>query len=306
MIWILLAVLALGGVAALPLFLENGRQPVRRLRRGGVPGQLAKLSQGTTHYRWLGPARGPVIVAIHGLTTPSPVWEEVAAELARIGFRTLVYDLYGRGYSDDVPGRQDADFFLRQLEDLLAHDGLDENLSLMGYSMGASIATAFAARNPHRMLRLMLIAPAGIEYREDGFTRFCRRVPLLGDWLHGTFGALVLARRIAGFGAPEQVRLLQRGELARQGFVRSVLASSRGILAEHQREDHAVVKRNMIETLAVWGQRDKAIPISALGTLAQWNRSAHHEMIEEADHALIATHATEVGGHLRRMLTEER
>ena len=306
MVWILLALVVLGAVAALPLMLESRRQPVRELREDGMPGQLAKLSQGRTHYRWLGPARGPAIVAIHGLTTPSPVWEEVAAELARIGFRTLVYDLYGRGHSDDAPGRQDADFFLRQLDDLLAHEGLDENLSLMGYSMGGSIATAFAARNPHRMLRLMLIAPAGVEYAESGFARFCRRVPLFGDWLHGTFGGFLLARRIAKAEAPDWLAELQSQELQRRGFVPAVLASSRGILAEDRREAHAVVKRSMIETLTVWGQQDTVIPISALGTLAQWNRSAYHEMIEEAGHALIATHAREVGGHLRRMLTEER
>lgn len=305
MLWILIALAALGALAALPLYLESRRIPVHALRRAGMPGKLAKLSQGQTHYRWLGPARGPVIVAIHGLTTPSPVWEAVAERLGEMGFRTLVYDLYGRGFSDDVAGPQDAEFFLGQLEDLLAHEGLDEDLSLMGYSMGGSIATAFAAKHPHRMLRLMLIAPAGIEMVESGFARACRRVPVLGDWLHGTFGGMVLSR--SGGSAPisPDLRRIQLGELCRQGFLRAVLASQRGLLADRQRTAHEAVKRSMIDTLAVWGQGDAIIPISALGTLSQWNRWVRQEVVTGADHALVATHAEEVAGHLRTMLMED-
>ena len=151
MIWVALAVLIAAPFA---------REAMRRVPdRATAPGQFARLSQGVTHYQWGGPVRGPVVVAIHGLTTPSPLWDDIGARLGRLGYRLLVYDLFGRGFSDAVPGPQDRAFFLRQLTDLLADQGLRDDLTVMGYSMGGSIATAFAADQPERMKRLILLAP---------------------------------------------------------------------------------------------------------------------------------------------------
>ena len=36
------------------------------------------------------------------------------------------------------------------------------------------------------------------------------------------------------------------------------------------------------------------IPASAIGTLAEWNRAAEHEVIPEAGHGLPYTHANQV------------
>jgi pimeloyl-ACP methyl ester carboxylesterase len=64
------------------------------------------------------------------------------------GHRVLTYDLYGRGYSDRPGGEQDARFFIRQLEDLLEHQGVTQPVTLLGYSMGGAIGAAFAAKHP--------------------------------------------------------------------------------------------------------------------------------------------------------------
>ena len=122
--------------AAFPLGIEARRKPMSAAARQDASGDFVTLSQGVTHYEWLGPARGPVAVCVHGLTTPSFVWRGLARGLARMGFRVLIYDLYGRGYSDRVQGRQDRVFFLRQLNDLLADQQVNGDITLVGYSMG--------------------------------------------------------------------------------------------------------------------------------------------------------------------------
>jgi len=162
-------------------------------------GDRAPLDTGKTPQadQWIGPVRGPVAVLIHGLSTPSAVWQDVAQGLANAGYRVLAYDLYGRGFSDAPSGKQDAEFFVTQLDEILADQGLAEDLTLVGYSMGGAIATAFAATEPHRMKRVILLAPAGIETNESGFSRFCRTTPVLGDWVYGVLAASRLRAQIA-------------------------------------------------------------------------------------------------------------
>lgn len=41
-----------------------------------------------------------------------------------MGYRILTYDLYGRGYSDRPSGKQNREFFLQQLDDLLAYEAV--------------------------------------------------------------------------------------------------------------------------------------------------------------------------------------
>jgi alpha-beta hydrolase superfamily lysophospholipase len=74
--------------------------PVHGAMRHGTTGQLATLSRGVTHYTLEGPQDGPLVVLIHGLTTPAFVWDGIAPVLVARGYRVLRYDLFGRGCSD--------------------------------------------------------------------------------------------------------------------------------------------------------------------------------------------------------------
>ncbi len=280
-----------------PAIMERLRPAIGEKHRAGAEGEFVRLSQGVTHYKWVGPVRGPIAVLVHGLTSPSIAMEGVAEGLGKRGYRVLTYDLYGRGLSDAPMGRQNRSFFLRQLDDLLTHVGLTDEITLVGYSMGGAIVTAFASANPHRTNRVILFASAGVITIESGFSRFCRTVPVLGDWAHG-----VLARgRILGaipLDSPspyvERVLIAQRAELARRGYLPAVLSSRRGMLSEDMEKDHRKLGREDVPVVAVWAEKDDVIPISALGTLAQWNRTARQEVVADADHAVMYTHSQEL------------
>ena len=64
-------------------------------------GNLADLKNGKLYYRWFYPEKenGEILVLVHGFSTPSVVWEGVLPYLLEEGFKVLVYDHYGRGYS---------------------------------------------------------------------------------------------------------------------------------------------------------------------------------------------------------------
>ncbi len=304
MIWALAGLLTI--LAALPWLRERRRRPMSPEAQVEAPGDIVTLSQGRTHCRWIGRARGPVVVCVHGLTTPSPAWEGLAPHLDRAGFRVLVYDLYGRGYSDTVPGQQGPRFFARQLRDVLDHYGLDEDVTLIGYSMGAVIATTLAVDQPARLRQLVLVAPAGMGLPLGRWQRFCVEWPWIGDWLFQMGYPSRHSRAIAQSEASEAMRAVQRAELDRRGFVPAVLSSLRYSLRAPAQRLHKRLAKEALPVLAVWGDADRTIPISGLGQLAQWNRTARQEVIEGADHGLPFTHPEELAEALARLFEAAR
>jgi pimeloyl-ACP methyl ester carboxylesterase len=294
-------------LAVWPFYAERRRPAIGPTERHGADGEFAQLSQGVTHFRWAGPTRGPVAVVVHGVASPMISMEAVAEGLGSLGYRVLMYDLYGRGLSDAPRGPQNRAFFLRQLSDLTARHGLSEDITIVGYSMGGSIATAFAAENTHCIKQVILIATSGVITKESAFTRFCRRTPLLGDWVHGMFVEGRIKRAIPQRGQTkdvEKVLRAQRRELTRRGYLPSLLASRRGILLETQEEEHRQLGRKGIPVAAVWAAEDKIVPVQAIGRLAEWNRSARQEMVPYADHAVPYTHGEQLVSALRAALHE--
>ena len=303
--WLIL-IAALVGLFTVPGTLEFQRRKIGPKQRDGAPGALAELSQGGTWYRWHGPKKGAVIVAIHGLSTPSVVWSALIPGLTALGFRVLTYDLYGRGLSDAPKGPQDRAFFLRQLADLLADQKVKGKVTLMGYSMGGSIAAAYADRHPESVERLILLAPAGVETAPSNLQLFARNTPVIGDWLHHVVGIYGLKRGIDTCKTNPRVRSEitdgQLGELTRRGFADAVLSSFRHILSERLAAEHRQIAKDKVPVVAIWGQEDQIIPIAARDMLVKWNPDARQHVLEDAEHGLAYTHAPEILDILKREL----
>jgi len=306
MIWVLLILAAL---IAIPLVIEFRRPVMDDIVRGAAPGQFAVLSKGVTHFDWYGPADGKVAICIHGLTTPSFVWLGVVRALILMGFRVLTYDLYGRGYSDRPKGPQDAAFFQSQLQELLDHEDVEGDLTLIGYSMGGAIAACYAAAHPDNIRQLVLLAPAGMGVVAGKMGNFIAKTPYIGDWMMLAFYPAKLRK---GFKAERDIPTsvpdigqLQARELEYKRFIPSVLASIRGFLSRSLREEHKLLHARGIPVLAIWGKEDRVIPLAAVGTLAEWSRNAQQEVIEGAGHGLTYTHTDEIAAILQDKLIRD-
>jgi len=70
-----------------PFALEWRRIPMDAQARADAPGDFAPLSNGITHYKFYGPVDGPLVVCVHGLTTPAFVYEGLAKRLVKRGYR---------------------------------------------------------------------------------------------------------------------------------------------------------------------------------------------------------------------------
>ncbi|MBN2907659.1 MAG: alpha/beta fold hydrolase [Rhodobacteraceae bacterium] len=309
MIWAGLLVALL--VAAFPLS-EALRAPMDDTARRAAPGRFADLPSGRTHYRWDGPLRGPVAVCLHGLTVSGPILDGVAEGLARMGFRVLRYDLYGRGFSDRPPGAQDSAFFLRQLDEMLTHEGLEGDLTLVGYSMGGAIATAFAAEAPHRVDRLILLASAGLGTAPPALARIAIDLPILGDWLVQVTGGWQIRRMARAFaampdlpqGGGQALIAAQIAETRFRGFLPAVLSSLRHLLARDMTQAHRKLARGDIPVLALWADADEVIPPTAPGRLAAIDRRAMQQAIPGASHVMPVTHTREIHAAIQTFLRD--
>ncbi|KAI0801315.1 alpha/beta-hydrolase [Fomes fomentarius] len=125
-------------------------------------GNYAPLPHGRVRYWVIGPEEGAKVVLIHGISTPSVTWREIGPYLAEAGFRVLIYDLYGKGYSEAPKTTCDPTLFITQLALLLQYVSW-EAAHIVGFSMGGGIAAAFTASFPHLVTgKTVLISSAGL------------------------------------------------------------------------------------------------------------------------------------------------
>ncbi len=115
-------------------------------------------------HEWPGPARGPALVCVHGLTANHTCWASVA-DLLSPAYRLIAYDLRGRGESDKPDKGYSLALHNEDLEGLLDHFGLKKAV-LVGHSLGAHIALRFAAMHPERVAKLVLV-DGGIDVRAE-------------------------------------------------------------------------------------------------------------------------------------------
>jgi len=130
-------------------------------------GEYAELPYGKVRYWILGPESGKKVVMIHGLSIPSIIWADIAPALASNGYRVLLYDLYGRGYSDAPQTTYDPNLYTIQLALLMQHIAW-RKAHIVGVSMGGGIAAAFTSQFPNLVdTNLVLLASAGIMESTD-------------------------------------------------------------------------------------------------------------------------------------------
>jgi pyruvate dehydrogenase E2 component (dihydrolipoamide acetyltransferase) len=118
------------------------------------------------------------VLLIHGFGADLNTWMFTQPVLAETR-RAVALDLPGHGGSTKAVGSGDAADFAAVIGDALASLAI-ERAHLVGHSLGAAIAIAYAARRPDRVASLTLIAPAGMGPDIsgtfiDGFIRAQRR-----------------------------------------------------------------------------------------------------------------------------------
>ncbi|KAG1811629.1 Alpha/Beta hydrolase protein [Suillus variegatus] len=275
-------------------------------------GAYANLPLGRVRYWLIGPEDGQRIVLIHGLSIPAIVWKDVAPVLASQGYRVLLYDLYGRGYSDAPQVTYDTTLHTTQLALLMQYVKWD-NAFIVGLSMGGGVATAFSAHFPHLVNgKVALIASAGIIESSD----ISRTAKFMSTPLVQTVSALPpfqhymrLLANTSKSSEPCETNPIQeivRLQTAHLPHYNAAVASSlrdgpiRGLHFAFQS-----LARSGNQVLLIHGTSDKTVPYKYASMIHSLVPQADLVTISDGGHDLTVTHASEVNALLLHFLADE-
>jgi pimeloyl-ACP methyl ester carboxylesterase len=184
--------LMLAGLAAAPVIasyiVEALRSPPARPERldwaPDIPIRYIALDQ--VRVRYIVAGQGPALVLLHTLRTQLDMFQKVIPELAR-HYRVYALDYPGHGWSDIPQVEYTPEFFVSTVGRFL--ERLDiENATLVGESIGGSIALLLAARGHPSVRRVVAVNPYDYD-RGRGLRRSSplanlifglSRVPVLG------------------------------------------------------------------------------------------------------------------------------
>ena len=132
-------------------------------------GRYAQLPNGRRiHY--LDEGQGPVVVLLHGSGNGACGYSNFKGNypaLVQAGYRTILPDLVGFGYSDKPADVEyPLSFFIECVKQTLDVIGV-QKCTLLGNSLGGAVALGFALEHPRNVERLVLMAPGGLNDLPD-------------------------------------------------------------------------------------------------------------------------------------------
>ncbi|WP_075182278.1 alpha/beta fold hydrolase [Pantoea sp. 1.19] len=231
---------------------------------------------------WREAGSGEPVVLLHGISSGSRSWhKQLNSALLQQRFRLLAWDAPGYGESSALDGdASQAESWAAALLTLFDRAGL-AGATLVGHSLGAIVASCFAARYPARVSRLLLVDPAqGYGGQSAGRREQVRQQRT--------------AQRAAGFPRMAELRaahLLRPGASVED--IATVTASMLALRDEGYRDATALLINEDIHRWlsacpqpgAVWcGAMDTITPPAQCQRLAQrWGRNFHR--LPHAGHA---------------------
>lgn len=175
--WIALGVLAVLAAAIAWLWTPDRPRAALEARYAAPPSRFVEVLGLRLHLRDTGPRDAPAVLFLHGFGSSLHTWEDWAAAL-ETDRRVLRIDLPGFGLTGPDPtGDYSDERAIAVLAALLDQLGV-ARVDLVGSSMGGRIAWRFAAAEPARVRRLVLMAPDGFAIDPERYGR-TGRVPLL-------------------------------------------------------------------------------------------------------------------------------
>ena len=228
--------------------------------RYAAPGEFLDVLGLRLHLRDTGPRDAPAIVMLHGFGSSLHTWEAWAAVLAR-DHRVVRYDLPGFGLTGPDPT---GDYSEARGQAVLA--AVMERLgiaraSLVGNSLGGRLAWEFAAANPVRVERLVLVSPDGFASPGFGYGQKPEIGPVVRLMRYVLPSVLVRMSLQPAYGDPAKMTpevLARYRDLMLAPGVRGAMLA-RMEQAERQPPE-PVLRTISAPTLLVWGERDAMIP----------------------------------------------
>lgn len=214
------------------------------------------------HIAYMDEGKGDhTILFLHGLANYAPVWKHQLAELSKTN-RCIAIDLPGNGYSSRGDYPYTMFFYAECVVRFIEKMNL-QKVVLCGHSMGGQIAIIIALRYPQLLDKLVLIAPAGLEYFAPHEVMLSQSMLSLGNLFYSDEFHLESAIRQSFFNRQNEsetiigeLRTLMNAHSLKQWREMS-MASIKGMLNEQVQQ---FLPNISMPTLTIFGTKDALVP----------------------------------------------
>ena len=240
-----------------------------------------------TDHAPIGVSNGTAIF-IHGSGPGASGWSNFKHNVSAFqeaGYRCIVYDQWGYGKTSkpqDVD--HTLDFFVDGLVSLM--DSADvANAVLVGNSLGGAVALGLALRHPERVEKLILMAPGGIESREDYFSMPGIQAMVKYPMGSPEFTKEVLAQLLTQL-VYDPVNV--DDELVDERWA-TLETQNAHVLATMQIPDLSDQLASIdINTLVFWGTEDRFCPASGTWKILQMKGNVQAELVNYCGHWVMS------------------
>jgi pimeloyl-ACP methyl ester carboxylesterase len=298
-----------GGLLAIVLVVAGGvyvgadlsRSPLDEAARlelssSGQADTFVTTGQGMMHVRVSGDDDAPVVLLVHGGVVGGYGFENWREPLEDAGYRVVVPDLLGYGYSERPDVSYTTDFYTRQLHELLGGLDITEPVNIVGASLGGAIVTDFAAAYPEDIASLGLMAPSGLGPEQSVAPALM--LPVIGDLAFRVVGASTVTEQMATAYEDSPVKdqmMAWMGEQSRyRGFGEGILNTLRNYDSIWTEDAYRGVGASGIPVFAAWGTEDVVHPYDRAELLSEWVPQAELLTLEGAGHAITYGRAQDV------------
>ena len=248
---------------------------------------LSTVATPVLFHRQLG-RTGPVVACLPGLGLTTRYWESRVAPLAD-SHRVLLVDLLGFGKSPKPWTTYSVERHVTALHGVLADTG---PLTLVGHSLGAILAIAYAARHPGNVTGLALL---GLPYfsTADEAKQFLRNRSTLDRWVltNIVFAsvACVLTRHITRRLLPKLLPDLPREVVEDyvQHTWRSATSTLREVVYRYDLARDADRLPSRIAISLMHGEHDQTAPLAGVRELVRRHTEWRLDLLPSGDHNLL-------------------
>ena len=302
----------------LPYFTQTYK--LKTLAASDLPseGAWVSLEKGNLYYRWYYPdtkvMNNETVVLVHGFSTPHFVWDGMKGFLLDAGYSVLVFDHYGRGYSERPKIKYTKDVFVQSLRGLLDSQKIPGQVHLVGYSMGGPIVGHFASEFPDMVKSISLIAPAGF-MAENPTKDWWIMKPLIGEWFLNVFGSRLFFQGNENKNEPprEDPLALSKKEFIEKagvqmqykGFIDALLSTARNFNLFSTQEMFVDVGNLNKPILTIWGTEDEVVPFIGSKELMIYIPQSELLVLEGGKHDITYAEPSIVGAAIRDFLMSQ-
>jgi pimeloyl-ACP methyl ester carboxylesterase len=284
----------------------SGSKELDQVARDELGGDYLRIDRGMLSYTRQGDLDAPVVILVHGFSTPKFVWEQVTPSILEAGYQVITYDHFGRGFSDRPEGPYDSALYQSELAGLIAGLELTTPLTLVGYSMGGANVVDYAASYPAQIKQLVLLAPAG--YMRNAQSIAPLSAPIIGEWVTTVFGKQFAYRGIKAEvdsgSAPADMLAKFEQQAVYKGYTDALLSTLRHYPMADLAHRYRIVADAGIPVSAIWGTADTIVPYDGAALMAEDVPQLKLTTLEGANHNMTFGRADIVAAALVKVLEE--